>query len=49
MNIQILHAIVFSFNPFSRQAETVPFVILLRLTPDEFTPQGRASGWVRVN
>ena len=36
-------------NPFSpRPAKTVPFVILLCLTPDDFTRQGRASGWERV-
>ena len=27
---------------------TVPFVILLCLTPDDFTHQWRASGWERV-
>ena len=26
-----------------------PFVILLYLTPDKFTSQGRASRWERVN
>ena len=26
-----------------------PFVILLCLTPDDVTHQGRASGWERVN
>ena len=31
-----------------RPAKTVPFVILLCLTPDDFTRQGRASGWERV-
>ena len=37
-------------NPFPlRPAKTVPFVILLCLTPDDFTYQGRASGWERVN
>ena len=32
-----------------RLAKTVPFVILLCLTPDHFTRQWRASGWERVN
>ena len=37
-------------NPFSpRPAQTGPFIILLSLTPDNFTPQGRACGWERVN
>ena len=31
-----------------RPAKTVPFVILLCLTPDDFTRQWRASGWERV-
>ena len=31
-----------------RLAKTVPFVILLCLTPDDFTHQWRASGWERV-
>ena len=31
-----------------RPAETAPFVILLCLTPNDFTHQGRASGWERV-
>ena len=31
-----------------RLAKTGPFVILLCLTPDDFTRQGRASGWERV-
>ena len=35
------------FSP--RTAKTAPFVILLCLTPDNFTRQGRASGWERVN
>ena len=40
----------FSFNLSSpRPAKTVPFVILLCLTPDDFTCQWRASGWERVN
>ena len=29
-------------------AKTVPFVILLCLTPDDLTCQGRASGWEMV-
>ena len=29
-------------------AKTNSFVILLCLTPDDFTCQGRASGWERV-
>ena len=38
------------FNYFpSKLAKTVPVVILLCLTPDDFTYQGRASGWERVN
>ena len=38
------------FYPFSpRPAKTVHFVILLCLTPDNITRQGRASGWERVN
>ena len=32
-----------------RLAKTIPFVILLCLTPDDFTRQWRASGWERVN
>ena len=32
-----------------RPAKTVPIVILLCLTPDDFTCQWRASGWERVN
>ena len=36
-------------NPFSpRLAQTIHFVILLCLTPDDFTRQGKASGWERV-
>ena len=31
-----------------RLAKTVPFVILLCLTPDDFTHQWGASGWERV-
>ena len=38
--------ILSSFPP--RLAKTAPFVILLCLTPDDFTCQGRASGWERV-
>ena len=30
------------------QPKLVPFVILLCLTPDDFTHQGTASGWERV-
>ena len=38
------------FNPFSpRPAKTVPFVSLLCLTLYNFTRQGRATGWERVN
>ena len=37
-----------NFNP-PRPAKTGPFIILLCLTPDDFTCQGRASGWERVN
>ena len=39
------------FNPFSppRPAKTIHFVILLCLTPYDFTRQGRASGWERIN
>ena len=40
------HAFINSFSP--RLAKTVPFVILLCLTPYDFTCQGRASGWERV-
>ena len=32
-----------------KQAKTVPFTILICLTPDNFTHQWRASGWERVN
>ena len=32
-----------------RPTKTVLFVILLCLTPDDFTRQRRASGWERVN
>ena len=32
-----------------RPAQTVPFVILLCLMPNDFTHQWRASGWERVN
>ena len=40
---------MFSVNLSSpRLAKTVPFVILLCLTPDDFTRQGRSSGWERV-
>ena len=31
-----------------RLTKTVPFLILLCLTPDDFTRQWRASGWERV-
>ena len=34
-------------KPFPSQ--TGPFIILLCLTPENFTSQGRASGWERVN
>ena len=38
------------FNPFPpRAAKSGHFVILLCLTPDDFTHQRRASGWERVN
>ena len=30
-------------------AKTIPFVVSLCLTPDDFTRQGRASGWEMVN
>ena len=41
---------VFSLNPFTPwPAKTVPFVIVLCLIPNDFTRQGRASGWERVN
>ena len=36
----------FNFSP--RPAKATPFVILLCLMPDDFTRQGRASGWERV-
>ena len=37
-------------NPFPpRAAKSGHFVILLCLTPDDFTRQQRASGWERVN
>ena len=39
---------VFKPSPPS-PAKTAPFVILLWLTPDDFTHRGRASGWERVN
>ena len=40
----------FTFNPFSpKLAKTVPFVISLCLTPDNFTRQGRSSGRERIN
>ena len=32
-----------------RPAETIPFVILLCLMPDDFTRQWRATGWERVD
>ena len=32
-----------------RPAKIDPFVILLCLTPDDFTRRWRASGWERVN
>ena len=36
-------------DPFPpRPAKTGPFIILLCLTPDDFTHQRRASGWERV-
>ena len=42
--------LVYSINLSSPSpAQTVPFVILLCLTPDNFTRQWRASGWERVN
>ena len=37
-----------NFNP-ARPAKTGPFIILLCLTPDDFTCQGRASVSERVN
>ena len=38
------------FNPFPpRPTKIGPFNILLCLTPDDFTHQGKASGWKRVN
>ena len=37
------------FNPFPpRAAKSGHFVILLCLTPDDFTRQRRAPGWERV-
>ena len=38
------------FNFFSSTpAKTIPFVILLCLTADDFTRRGRASGWERID
>ena len=39
----------FSHSNLPRPAKTVPFIVLLSLTPDNITRQGRASGWERVN
>ena len=39
---------IFILFPFET-GQNLPFVILLCLTPDELTRQGRASGWERVN
>ena len=39
---------IFILFPFETD-QNLPFVILLCLTPDEFTREGRASGWERVN
>ena len=39
-----------TINPFPpRAAKSGHFVILLSLTPDDFTCQRRACGWERVN
>ena len=41
--------LILTFNLSSpRPAQTVPFVILLSQTPDDFTRHWRASGWERV-
>ena len=49
INIQIVIYFACLFNPFSpRLAKTVHFVSLLCLTLYNFTRQGRASGWERV-
>ena len=58
LQISVTHGLVTSHQPESslwlglrlrpRPAKTVPFVILLCLTPDDFTCQWRASGWERV-
>ena len=47
--LEMAEAIVILYiNFFSpRLAKTVSFVILLCLTPDDFTCQERASGWER--
>ena len=37
------------FLQYRRPAKTTPFIILLCLTPDYFTHQGRGYGWERVN
>ena len=42
-----LSSLTLSLAP--RLAKTSPFVILLCLTPDDRTRQGRASGWERDN
>ena len=36
------------FKIICQPAQTAPFVILLCLTPDNFTRQWRASGWERL-
>ena len=44
-----IYNISYKFNPFPpRLAKTTPSIILLCLTPDDFTHPGRSSGWERA-
>ena len=42
------HSSLTLFPPIDR-SKTIPFFILLCLTPDDFTRPGRTPGWSRVN
>ena len=46
INQIFIFLLVINFSP--RVAKTAPFIILLCLTPDDFTHQEKAYGWERV-
>ena len=48
--IKVSSSLITVVNPFlPRPTQTGPTLLFYYLMPDDFTPQGRASGWERVN